>query len=435
MPPEKILPKASLIEEGLPEEIPTEDPESRCNTSTPDSPAILPTRYSSLPEERTPGKKSPRRSNETPEPTATVESECIRVEKEKLSEEEMSTSASYSSLPDYHPSMASIWLVPVHVQMDDDAFQQTPQELIPARDPHDTRHTLVIDIDDTLISSGWMYGETNVTALRPNVIPFLREMHELFEVIYWTAAVEEYGRAVLQAIEAIGKAIDGKSVCGANPKAMYRQHCLEDWNDMKYLPLLKRPVQNVLIIDDSRKSFRMTPRQGVKMQGWSPSPREVMRYLPAAYRQEFFRCNQPVAYEDLPPLPTEGKVSTASLADRSFDAMRSMLIHCAKSKNPSLEMDYWRPDDYGTTDDFSSLYMKGNHPYGPGPGCTDAGDWLPLRRLSPISPLNRNTYLDAFNNVRNEFADSSYYSSERRCMVRIVEFLGEPDAIMGCIEQ
>ena len=169
--------------------------------------------------------------------------------------------ASSTSVADYHPSMADIWLAPI----EDKTPSMVSPDVVPERDPNDARHTLVLDLDETLVSSTWHYPYGNFTFLRPYVIPFLREMHELFEVIYWTSASESYGRAVLEVIETTGKRIDGKSVCGENPPALFRQHCGSFWDpvQLKYLPQLKRPVQNVLIIDDRPSNFWLTPRQAI----------------------------------------------------------------------------------------------------------------------------------------------------------------------------
>ena len=140
--------------------------------------------------------------------------------------------------------MGSIWLAPLTFRP---GQSETPAHQFPARKLEERRHTLVLDIDETLVHSMALSNDLYITALRPYVIPFLREMNELFEVIFWTAGTEFYGNAVLQAIEEAGIAYDGEPVVGSNPTALYRQHTSEDWNYMKYIPMLRRPVQNVLM--------------------------------------------------------------------------------------------------------------------------------------------------------------------------------------------
>jgi TFIIF-interacting CTD phosphatase-like protein len=72
---------------------------------------------------------------------------------------------------------------------------------LPPRAPrHEKRHTLVLDIDETLVHT---FSQSASAAderlmeygmlVRPGLKEFLEECNELFEVVFWTAGVASYG--------------------------------------------------------------------------------------------------------------------------------------------------------------------------------------------------------------------------------------------------
>ena len=222
-------------------------------------------------------------------------------------------------------------------------------------------------------------------------------MHQLFEVIYWTAGTEDYGRAVLEGIEAAGWKFDGKSVCGAKPRTLYRQHTAENRDRMKYIPSLKRPVQNVLMVDDRTRSFLDTPRQAILIPRWYVDEKEM-----DLSREDLYSLNgrkKPVDYKKLPSIP---KFRDSAVQDRALEEMREMLRRCAKSNNPSREMDFYRPDGYHLTDNLLSR-------------SDSIGAYVPQRREKPVPPLNRKVYLGSF----------------KKLDPALKNFLGDPMAIVS----
>ncbi|CUG85239.1 Hypothetical protein, putative [Bodo saltans] len=69
------------------------------------------------------------------------------------------------------------------------------------------KHTLVLDIDETLLYYNRSVRHENKRLenyqvyLRPHVGAFLKEMHELFEVVIFTAAASWYGAAMTNVLE------------------------------------------------------------------------------------------------------------------------------------------------------------------------------------------------------------------------------------------
>jgi len=71
--------------------------------------------------------------------------------------------------------------------------------LLPERSPENTKKpTLVLDLDETLIH---FVSNEKKFKLRPGCLHFLREMSQLYEVIVFTAAAQEYADFILNIIE------------------------------------------------------------------------------------------------------------------------------------------------------------------------------------------------------------------------------------------
>ena len=116
--------------------------------------------------------------------------------------------------------------------------------------------------------------------------------------------------------------------------------------------------------------------------------------------------------------------------DRTLVEMRPMLMACAKSKSPSQEMDFWRAEDYGATDDLSPFLQ--DHLSQQDVATDDSsslrrasqtfvGDWTAQRRMSAVPSLDRTVYLGAFEKLR---ALEAYRGR-----------LGDPEAIVGAMKE
>jgi hypothetical protein len=230
--------------------------------------------------------------------------------------------------------------------------------LIPAKKAGDTRHTLVLDIDQTLLDTD---ESMQFTTLRPHVIPFLREVNELFEVVIWTAGTQGYGIKMLEAIENGGKHIDSKPVLGKSVLALYRQHTLEQFAYMKYIPHLGRPVTKTLMVDDATRSYFLTPRQAVLCEQWVAADD---RHSGADVHAKGVIADDKYV--------TAGRARDTELLD-----MLPMLRAVAAAPCSTLELDHWRPTGYESTDDILTPHRT-----------SGVGKWVPERRLEgPIPPL------------------------------------------------
>ena len=152
------------------------------------------------------------------------------------------------------------------------------------------KHTLVLDLDETLIHSCFKYSPSDFTVgitmdgddytayvrKRPYVEYFLRKCCEMFHVIIWTASMKDYAQPlVAKLLEATG--------ANTNIPCLYRDDCTEIAGvHVKDLTKLKIPLDNVFIIDNSPAVAFLQPRNHIPISSWfkEVSDRSLLQMLP-----------------------------------------------------------------------------------------------------------------------------------------------------------
>ena len=108
--------------------------------------------------------------------------------------------------------------------------------------------TLILDLDETLIHFN---EEEDFFAVRPGCNEFLSKMKDHFEVVVFTASVQEYADWVIDQIDT-EKVIEHR---------LYRHHCIiEEEEDggrlyIKDLGMLGRELSKSIIVDNLIESF------------------------------------------------------------------------------------------------------------------------------------------------------------------------------------
>ena len=139
-------------------------------------------------------------------------------------------------------------------------FQSSCKLKVPYLPPLNAeRHkfSLVVDLDETLVHCDWDTGSTYVN-VRPYLDYFLDRLGDLYEIIIFTASVEEYANFVLEKIDTNHK-ISHK---------LYRRHtiCKGDNNIIiKDLNKLGRDINKMCIIDNNKDSFSLQPENGLNI--------------------------------------------------------------------------------------------------------------------------------------------------------------------------
>ena len=136
--------------------------------------------------------------------------------------------------------------------------------------------TLVLDLDETLahgqnipfaptknqISLKCKINNIDTTIfvkIRPGVKEFLRKMNKIYEIIIFTASIEEYAKPLINLI-------DQKNICSYK---LYREQCTFDKTTyIKDLKKLGRDLKDVIIIDNSPNAYILNKENGIPITTW-----------------------------------------------------------------------------------------------------------------------------------------------------------------------
>ena len=104
---------------------------------------------------------------------------------------------------------------------------------------------MVLDLDETLVH---FIAKEKKFKLRPGCIQFLKDMSQLYEIVIFTAAAQDYADFILNYI-------DRDTVKYINHR-LYRPHCQYDEGVyVKDLSKLGRDIQKTIIVDNIRDNF------------------------------------------------------------------------------------------------------------------------------------------------------------------------------------
>ena len=116
------------------------------------------------------------------------------------------------------------------------------------------KFTLVLDLDETLISFHINEQGKGILIPRPFLLKFLTEMNKIFELVVFTAGTQEYADPILNIIDK-KKFFD---------KRLYRQHCIIlDNIFVKDLSKLGRDLSKVIIIENTPQNFKLQKDNGI----------------------------------------------------------------------------------------------------------------------------------------------------------------------------
>jgi len=158
----------------------------------------------------------------------------------------------------------------------------------PQREDRKGRKCLVLDLDETLVHSSFQevprydfkipveiedVTYTVYVAKRPGVDEFMKRMGEIYEVVIFTASLAKYADPVLDLLD-IHKVIDGR---------LFREHCTFVKNSyVKDMGKMGRPINSVMIIDNSPHSYAFNPENAIPCESWfdDMNDRELLDFIP-----------------------------------------------------------------------------------------------------------------------------------------------------------
>jgi len=116
----------------------------------------------------------------------------------------------------------------------------------------------VLDLDETLIHNV-DYGQDSFFLVRPGCVQFITDMAKYYEIVIFTAALQEYADQVVDQID-VGNNIKHR---------LYRQHTSQNGPFLvKDLSLLGRDLDRTIIIDNISDNFILQPDNGIFISTW-----------------------------------------------------------------------------------------------------------------------------------------------------------------------
>lgn len=139
------------------------------------------------------------------------------------------------------------------------------ESFLPAKAKDEKAYTLVLDLDETLVH--FQESEQGGQFLvRPFAQDFIKKMAEKYELIIFTAAVQEYADWILDRIDAEGYI----------KYRLYRRHTmLQDNVYIKDLSKINRDITKTMIVDNSCENFKLQPSNGIYIKSWYDDPNDL----------------------------------------------------------------------------------------------------------------------------------------------------------------
>ena len=126
------------------------------------------------------------------------------------------------------------------------------------KNPPSKNLTLVLDLDETLMSFIYINNESKegLLRIRPYLYNFLNLVKEYYEIIIFTAATKNYADPILDNIEVKrGKYFNYR---------LYREDCSIINNDfIKDISLIGRDLSKVIIVDNMQQNFKLQKENGI----------------------------------------------------------------------------------------------------------------------------------------------------------------------------
>ena len=143
---------------------------------------------------------------------------------------------------------------------DNEYFQTEPAPYIKTKNTKP--YSLVLDLDETLVHFKMNSDEENegLLQIRPGVVPFLEKVGQYYELIVFTAATQEYGDLLIDAIEENNLYFEHR---------FYRQHTVIKENDfIKDLSRIGRPLDKIIIVDNMPQNFKLQKENGINIKAF-----------------------------------------------------------------------------------------------------------------------------------------------------------------------
>ena len=128
--------------------------------------------------------------------------------------------------------------------------------------PSPKKFTLVLDLDETLISFKLDPKEDNKGTIRfrPYLDSFLQKVKEKYEIIVFTSGTQDYADPIEDAIEQDNKYFDAR---------LYREHTIACGKDIvKDISRIGRPLDKIIIVENMPQNYRLQKENGILIKSF-----------------------------------------------------------------------------------------------------------------------------------------------------------------------
>ncbi len=143
---------------------------------------------------------------------------------------------------------------------ENEEFQTAPAPYIKTKNRKP--YSLVLDLDETLVHFivNPKSETEGVLKVRPGTVEFLDALDKYYELIVFTAATQDYGDSLIDAIEENKIYFEHR---------LYRQHTVIIGNDfVKDLSRIGRPLDKIAIVDNMPQNFRLQKENGINIKAF-----------------------------------------------------------------------------------------------------------------------------------------------------------------------
>ena len=133
------------------------------------------------------------------------------------------------------------------------------------------RYTLILDLNDTLISLKYADNTKGLIRVRPFLYEFLDAVGQYYELILFTGSSENYTKSIVEALERKKKYFDF---------ILYRQFLVKCGDCyIKDLSKIGRPLDSTIIIDNNPQNYKLQKENGIFIKSfWGDDSEDVALY-------------------------------------------------------------------------------------------------------------------------------------------------------------
>ena len=153
---------------------------------------------------------------------------------------------------------------PIHQEMQ---YQNYPY----IKSPNKKRYTLIMDLNETLISLKYANNIKGLIRVRPFLYEFLDSVGQYYELILFTGSSENYTKSIVEALERKKKYFDF---------IFYRQYLVKCGDCyLKDLSKIGRPLDSTIIIDNNPQNFKLQKENGICIKSfWGDDSEDIALY-------------------------------------------------------------------------------------------------------------------------------------------------------------